>query len=70
MKVYIKKKEAGFFLGEKGEIRMFVPQISPVPDYVQLIACIGIMLEMEDKKFINYVCKRWAKIISEEIKND
>ena len=66
MKITISKKDAGFFLNDKGKATLYLPKDDKMPDYVQFVACIGILVKKDDKKFINYVFKRWESIMKEK----
>lgn len=66
MKLTINKKAAGFFLDDKGKATLYLPKDDMMPDYVQLVACIGILIQKNDQKFFNYVFKRWGKIMEEK----
>jgi hypothetical protein len=66
MKITISKKEAGLFLDDKGKATLYLPKDDEMPDYVQLIACIGILIKRDDRQFINYVFKRWETILRDD----
>jgi hypothetical protein len=65
----LKKDEAGLVITKDWVAKYYLPQINPLHDHVQYLAAIAI-LTMRDKKFINYVFKRWDKIINETQKTN